>query len=263
MKSGLTIFSIFFLLCVQGVHAAAQEQYQLNYALCIAATHGQDAEAERLLATGAQPDAPASNFSETALHRAAAGGHINMVRSFLDHGADPNVRSNFGETVLHAAIGNDKMSCVEIIKALIDAESDVNAKETIDGNTCLHLIATNEYISNRYAFHVIKVLIDAGACKDEQDHNGSTPEGKGFSARHQLKKEDPGKACMLASRRAFMCIYPPITKREERIVSMLMRLYNDDAAVAKQAQEELEGYELFDIHTYHIFEPYLHDNLNM
>lgn len=261
MNSMLMIFSIFFVLCELGVQAAAQEQAQLNYALCMAATLGQDQEAERLLAAGAKPDAPADNFNETALHRAAAEGHINIVRSFLNHGADPGVRSNLDETVLHSAIGNNSHTCVAIVKVLIDLGIDVNSKEALEDNTCLHLIATNEYISNRYAFHIIKALIDAGACKDEQDSKGSTPMGKGFSARHQLKKENPVKACMLASRRAFMCIYPPTTKREERIVSMLLRVYNDDSSVAQQAQSELEEYELFDIHTYHIFEPYLHDSL--
>lgn len=246
------------------LHSAAQDQpiWQRNEALCIAASSGDETEVECLLKAHAQPNVPASAFGETALHCAAAGGHLKIVQLLLAYEADPNVRSNFTETSLHTVIEHldkAKSSGVAIIQALIEAEVDVNTKESLEGNTGLHLIATNVYISNRYAFHIIKALVDAGADKEERNNKGFTPAEKAYAVQHQLKKDDPGKAYMLASRAAFMRIFPPATSDEEEIIALLFQLYSFDAHIATTTGEEIELLQLQDMHAYHKLEPYLHD----
>lgn len=56
---------------------------------------------------------------KTALHAAAVGGSIDIVRLLLDRGADPTARDLFGSTPLHnsAAIGD---SALEVTKVIVE-----------------------------------------------------------------------------------------------------------------------------------------------
>jgi ankyrin repeat protein len=57
----------------------------------------------------------------TPLHSAAAGGHAEIVRLLLEHGADPNAPQDGGATPLHSAAQNDDRESVE---ALLEAGAD-------------------------------------------------------------------------------------------------------------------------------------------
>jgi ankyrin repeat protein len=60
----------------------------------------------------------------TGLHAAAKGGHGDVVRLLLEHGADPNAREGGDNTyALHWAAAHGHL---EIVRALLDAGSDVH-----------------------------------------------------------------------------------------------------------------------------------------
>lgn len=89
--------------------------------------------AELLLARGAHPDTG-------ALHFAAGGGRLALVRLLLDAGADVNRRDpDTGRTPLHAAVAADPGGdTAEILRVLLAAGADVRATTT-DGASALDM----------------------------------------------------------------------------------------------------------------------------
>ena len=61
----------------------------------------------------------------TALHMAAANGHIKIVKMLLKQDVKTSVQNDTGNTPLHYAALNRKKDCVE---ALIEAKVDANVK---------------------------------------------------------------------------------------------------------------------------------------
>jgi len=84
------------------------------------------------------PSAPpsAEECIETAVV-AAKKGDLKGIQSCLDVGWDVNAKDQYGQTALHKAAYNGK---VDVIAALIKAGADVNAKSN-DDDTALHLAA--------------------------------------------------------------------------------------------------------------------------
>lgn len=59
-----------------------------------------------LLAAGTEVSVRANN-SYSALDGAAAGGHVDVIKAIVGHGADVNARDDLGYTALHAAAQHD------------------------------------------------------------------------------------------------------------------------------------------------------------
>jgi hypothetical protein len=68
-----------------------------------AARHGDVAGVERALSAGAGVNAASPVDGRTALFRAAIFGHRAVVRTLIDHGADPTTRGSDGRTALEVA----------------------------------------------------------------------------------------------------------------------------------------------------------------
>ena len=110
-----------------------------------------------------QPELALSQFIDgggryTALHKAAEGGLLEIVRLLLDNGADPNGCPR-RRTPLHRA------ASVEIARALLVHGADVNASR-FEGLTPLHGLGNPELVG---------LLLQEGAEVNAKDDEGKTP----------------------------------------------------------------------------------------
>ena len=103
-------------------------------------------------------------YGETALHLAAANGHLNIVNTLLDNGSDINAQNKHGETALHLAAANGHLN---IVNTLLDNGSDINAQNK-HGDTALHLATANEHLD------VVNTLLNNEAKVDAQNLYGQT-----------------------------------------------------------------------------------------
>src|SRR5580700_6971898 len=113
---------------------------------------------------------------DTALHLAAAGYRVELVRLLLAAGADPNSRTNHRESgPLHYAadgyitgpVWNAKRQ-VQTIQCLLDAGADINAQDK-NGATPLH-----RAVRTRCAA-AVKCLLERGSDATLKNKPGSTP----------------------------------------------------------------------------------------
>jgi ankyrin repeat protein len=151
-----------------------------------AVERGDRAAALRLLATGADPNAPGPDGT-TAVMWAAANGDVELVRALikaganvglknqfgtsalteaaiigsapvidvlLKAGADPNTRNPEGETPLMAVARGGNVAAARL---LIEARADVNARETWGGQSALMWAAAQSQAD------MVKLLASAGA----------------------------------------------------------------------------------------------------
>ena len=95
-------------------------------ALHLAAFFARTGAAQRLLATGADPDVAARNPSEVRpLHSAAAADATEICRLLLDAGAAPDARQQGGYTPLHAAAQHGN---ADLVVLLLDRGADPRAR---------------------------------------------------------------------------------------------------------------------------------------
>ena len=172
------------VVAVLGVAAAGVTAAENT--LLDAAERGDRAAAMRLLATGADPNAPgpdgttpvmwaASNddlalvralvkaganvtlknqFGTSALTEAAIIGSAPVIDALLKAGADPNTRNPEGETPLMAVARSGK---VDAARLLLEAHADVNAREGWGGQSALMWAAAQGQAE------MVKLLASQGA----------------------------------------------------------------------------------------------------
>ena len=134
----------------------------MNAALIKAAETGDIVAVNRLLETGAHPDAT-SKFG-SALFSAARNGHVSMIDLLVKAGADPNAMAKHYDGI--TALGSAAMSGdVSIVEALLKAGADPNFTDG-DGETALKHAAYNGKAS------VIEPLVKGGADPNARYENG-------------------------------------------------------------------------------------------
>jgi uncharacterized protein len=113
----------------------------------------------------------------TALMKAATTSDVELMRTLLARGADPNIRTKNNTTALMAAAGlnwvdisslGTEDASIEAIKLLLDRGGDVNAVND-EGETAAHGAA------QRGADKVLQFLFDRGAKIDVKSKDGRTP----------------------------------------------------------------------------------------
>lgn len=102
---------------------------------------------------------------EEQLLKAVSNGDVEKVRTLLNEGADPDVRSKNGEPALHRASGFDKK--VEIVSLLLSAGADIETRDKDGGTALMRAVAS----SNR---EVALFLIQKGADTAASAGNGET-----------------------------------------------------------------------------------------
>lgn len=164
-----------------------------------------------LLAKGANPNAKVNttpvrgfmqgsanwvNFDgQTAFIRAALSGDITLMRLLLQHGADPNIKTNEGSNALMAAAGvnfvvsqtftRSNEEYLEAARLCLEKGNDVNAINN-QGITAMH------GATNRGFDDMVKLLAAAGSKLDVPDKQGRTP--------------------MTYAEGVFLAVQPPVSK---------------------------------------------------
>ena len=126
------------------------------------------AEVEELLSAGANPNALDSD-GNALLPLAAKSGHLEIVQSILDNGADVNSTmspSGSGRTALMEAVRNNRGQVVDV---LIAGGADVDLPESDSGFTALHYAAAFK------STDIVNTLIENGADPNLQANDGYTP----------------------------------------------------------------------------------------
>lgn len=121
----------------------ANHQQQLNQALALAAIADNLHAVERLLAEGAELNAPGEDGS-TPLHGAALLGRARIVQRLLDAGADPSIRNYAAATPADAARGDWETSrfVAQLLQVNVEYETWRNGQsrvrdllaDSVDGN---------------------------------------------------------------------------------------------------------------------------------
>ena len=101
---------------------------------------------------------------DTALHKAARGGHLQVIQVLVSSGADVNMKNKFGNTALHIAAHEGHL---QVVQHLLSSGADVNMKDN-DGDTALHMAARGGQLQ------VIQVLVSSGADVNMKDNDGDT-----------------------------------------------------------------------------------------
>lgn len=132
--------------------------------LHLAVTNGNTDTVKLLLANQAKINTR-DIYGTTPLHYAADKGHLEVVKLLLSSGANVYVTNSVGETplMMAAKIRNENLSA-DVSKLLLTAGPYRYAADSL-GDTALIMAARRDYAV------VVKLLLDAGADKEEQDSN--------------------------------------------------------------------------------------------
>eukprot|EP00752_Nemacystus_decipiens_P007867 g7028.t1 len=128
---------------------------------------------EQLLAVGAQVDARERLDCCSSLDLAAGKGHVRVVRALLQHGSSVSSSGHDGYTALHRAADVDGPICNngDVIRVLLEAGADIEARMSDDGYAALHLAACRRIAS----IGTIHALLAGGAQVSARDVHGDSP----------------------------------------------------------------------------------------
>jgi len=94
--------------------------------LQLAAVNGSAVLLDRLIAAGADPNAPLTRSGDTALMMASRTGKVDAVRMLLDRGAKANTQETWGGTTALMWAVSEKHP--EVARLLVERGADVNAR---------------------------------------------------------------------------------------------------------------------------------------
>eukprot|EP01117_Protostelium_nocturnum_P014633 TRINITY_DN558_c0_g1_i1.p1 TRINITY_DN558_c0_g1~~TRINITY_DN558_c0_g1_i1.p1 ORF type:complete len:777 (+),score=268.84 TRINITY_DN558_c0_g1_i1:131-2461(+) len=111
-------------------------------------------------------EAKATPLRKTALTFATLGGHLEIVKKLIEHGANVCTSTSSGNSPLYDAsnVGNKKL--VEYFLSL--PQVDVNAAKT-DGTKAIHAAASGGHLE------IARMLLEKGATTEDRDNFGQTP----------------------------------------------------------------------------------------
>jgi cytohesin len=106
------------------------------------------------------------NDWNTALHKAAWKGHLEVARALLQAGANARKSNDYGRTPLHLASGEGH---IEIVRALLEAGAGADVRKCdVDGWSPIH------HACREKRFEVFRALVEAGGDVNKLDSNRRT-----------------------------------------------------------------------------------------
>lgn len=164
------------MLCVSKLLLGGAEKNLLNSKgqtpLFLAAQYNQVGVVEELLAAKADVDTHAETGCKySPLHGAAYCGHLDVLRALLRHGVDSKACCDKGYTALHYTGVNVRADNGSVVRMLLEAGADIEAKTTESGYTALHF-AANRLTSSR---GTMAALLEGGANVNARATNECTP----------------------------------------------------------------------------------------
>jgi ankyrin repeat protein len=130
-----------------------------------AAERGDVAEIRRLVAAGVDVNGVDAANKTTALHFAAADGHVEAVKILLQLSADIEAKTAEGMTPLHVAVVCGQ---AEVLETLVQLSANIEAMAE-NGSTPLHVAA----FSGRA--EAVQTLLQLGAQMGARTDRGETP----------------------------------------------------------------------------------------
>jgi palmitoyltransferase len=145
---------------------SCQSQEKLNQLLITAVIQGDLAQAEGLIAKGADVNTRSNDgLGFTLLHYAAVNDQPEMIRLLAKHKADFSVADQNGYTVAHACVNHHMVKC---LKTLIELDAPLDRPGQICGETPLYYAV----IDNKA--DMVNLLIDHGCDPETATSEGST-----------------------------------------------------------------------------------------
>lgn len=129
-----------------------------------AAKRGDTAAVKAQLKKGINLNAKENDKGATALIVASIFGHVDVVQTLLEKGADIDAHRKDGGTalILASIYGN-----YDVVKALLAKGADVNAKAN-NGATALIMASDKNHLA------IVNALINKGANVNAKENNGAT-----------------------------------------------------------------------------------------
>jgi ankyrin repeat protein len=129
------------------------------------AREGDLLSAEVIFDAGNSIDLP-DDLGRRPLHEAAFFGHIDMVRFFLDHGAEADAPIHpFGHTALYLAV---QQSRYDVVQYLIKCGAKLSVEDRLLGTGLLHIAAA------KGDMRMAGILVAAGINVFHEDKKGMT-----------------------------------------------------------------------------------------
>jgi ankyrin repeat protein len=126
-----------------------------------------------------EPSCATTHFAgSTLLHFAAGAGCLNIVALLLQLGVDPDIRGRGDRTALYC-VANECASAMgpDVVKALVRAGADVNARSGVSRATALHMAARRGHLE------IARALLDSGADVSARDSRGDSPLQRALNCR--------------------------------------------------------------------------------
>ena len=139
----------------------------LNKALLLASEAGHSKAVDALIDAGANVNVRYDTSKETSLMLAVRGRHSKIVEALIDAGADLTARNKDGETALEYAINGYRFKIAEIL-----AKAEAKSK---DGNPRNDLNKALLLASEAGHSKIVEALIDAGSDLNARNEYDKTP----------------------------------------------------------------------------------------